>query len=258
MLLGLKFLPPHLPHAGVRAALLRANVGFAVLQSLCLASAQPPPAAVTGLNHTAHGISIAIAGETLRVDALRADVLRVRLYPSDHPAEDASWAVLPSARTAAVDVRPSARGFSTSTLRVSVADDLKLTVTDLVGNVVQSDAIAPVHSGTSFRLHKVKTGTDHFFGLGDKPGPLDRLGQAFVMWNTDAFGWQESTDPIYKSIPFFLDVRDQGRTVGVLFDNTFRSFFDFGHELTTEYSFGAPDGPVDYYLMYGPEPKQVV
>jgi hypothetical protein len=22
------------------------------------------------------------------------------------------------------------------------------------------------------------------------------------MWNTDTFGWQESTDPIYKSIPY--------------------------------------------------------
>ena len=26
------------------------------------------------------------------------------------------------------------------------------------------------------------------------------------MWNTDAFGFQESTDPIYKTIPFFLAI----------------------------------------------------
>jgi len=31
--------------------------------------------------------------------------------------------------------------------------------------------------------------------------PLDRRNQAFANWNTDNFGWQESTDPIYKSIP---------------------------------------------------------
>ncbi len=46
------------------------------------------------------------------------------------------------------------------------------------------------------------------------------------MWNTDHFGWQESTDPIYKSVPFFLNMR-QGRALGVLFDNTYRMFFDF-------------------------------
>jgi alpha-glucosidase len=258
MLVGSNILPSHLLHPGMRVTLLRASLGLAILELFCGAAVQGQTSTVAGLTHTAHGVSMDAAGETLRVDALRSDVLRVRLYPSAQPADDASWAVLSSARTATAPVNPSARGFTTATLRVSVGDDLKLTVTDLAGNLVQSDATAPVRSGTSFRLHKAKTGTDHFFGLGDKPGPLDRLGQAFVMWNTDAFGWQESTDPIYKSIPFFLDVRGGGRTLGVLFDNTFRSFFDFGRELTTEYSFGAPDGPVDYYLMYGPEPKQVV
>ena len=49
-----------------------------------------------------------------------------------------------------------------------------------------------------------------------------------------------------------------GRALGVLFDNTWRTFFDFGREFEREYSFGAPNGPVDYYLMYGPEPKKVV
>ncbi len=123
--------------------------------------------------------------------------------------------------------------------------------------MLQRDAEPVAWRGTGFRVYKAKTAADHFFGLGDKPGPLDRAGQAFVMWNTDNFGWQESTDPIYKSIPFFLNMRG-GRTLGVLFDNTWRTFFDFGRETADEYSFGAPNGPVDYYLMYGPEPKRVV
>ena len=49
-----------------------------------------------------------------------------------------------------------------------------------------------------------------------------------------------------------------GRTIGVLFDNTYRTFFDFGHERTDRYSFSAPAGRLDYYVLYGPEPKQVV
>jgi alpha-glucosidase len=215
-------------------------------------------AAQTVVERTTHGVAVTAYDQTLKVDALRADVLRVRLYPVGHPSEDASWAVLAVSRTSSAPVKAEEHGFSTSMLRVQIGDDLRLTITDLAGNIVQSDATVPTRSGSSFRLHKAKTGADHFFGLGDKPGPLDRLGQSFVMWNTDSFGWQESTDPIYKSIPFFLNVRDGGRTVGVLVDNTFRSFFDFGHELTSEYSFGAPDGPIEYYLLYGPEPKQVL
>ena len=207
--------------------------------------------------HTDDGIELSSTTDTLRVDALRPDVLRVRLYPAGHPAEDASWAVLPEARTSHVSVTSTNSGFKTAVLIVSITPDMKLTVTDLAGNVLQSDATPMQHDGAGFRVTKQKTPDDHFFGLGDKPGPLDRAGESFVMWNTDSFGWQESTDPIYKSVPFFLEMHG-GRTIGVLFDNTYRTFFDFGHERTDRYSFSAPAGPLDYYVLYGPEPKQVV
>ena len=211
----------------------------------------------SALKHTAEGLELSNAASTLRVDALRPDVLRVRLYPVGHPAEDASWAVLPAARTAHAAVVPEAEGFSTAALRVKVSPDLRVTITDLAGNVLQEDAAPVAFDGSSFKVSKQKSPEDHFFGLGDKPGPLDRAGESFVMWNTDDFGWQESSDPIYKSIPFFLDMH-AGRALGVLFDNTFRTYFDFGHERTDRYSFSAPAGPLDYYLLYGPEPRQVV
>ncbi len=214
-------------------------------------------APVQSLRHTTDGIELSSATDTLVINALRPDVLRVRMFPVGHPAEDASWAVLPSSRTAHSEATPTASGFKTTSLIVSVTPDLRVTVTDLAGNVLQRDAAPTQHEGDRFRVVKQKTLEDHFFGLGDKPGPLDRVGESFVMWNTDNFGWQESTDPIYKSIPFFLEMH-AGRTIGVLFDNTFRTFFDFGHERTDEYTFGSPGGPIDYYVLYGPDPKQVV
>jgi alpha-glucosidase len=213
--------------------------------------------AVSGLQHLPSGVQLTTGGLTLRVDALRPDALRVRVYPEGHPAEDASWAVLPGARTSRIDVMPESDGFRTAELRVAVSSDLRLTVSDLSGNILESDAVPPVWSSDGFRVTKTKTADEHFFGLGDKPGPLDRAGEAFAMWNTDSFGWQESTDPIYKSIPFFLSMRG-ARTLGVLFDNTYRAFFDFGRERADRYSFSAPAGPLIYYLLYGPDPKQVV
>ena len=77
------------------------------------------------------------------------------------------------------------------------------------------------------------------------------------MWNTDAFGFQESTDPIYKTIPFFL-ATNAGKSYGIFLDNTWRSSFDFGRLDGSTYSFGAEAGPLDYYFFYGPEPKKVV
>ena len=203
------------------------------------------------------GLTASADGVTLQVNALRDDVLRVRMWKGDAVPEDASWAVLSEARTSSVAVTAEPGGFSTKALRVSVDDHLLLTVTDLQGNILQKDAAPVLWDGTRFEVSKQRSFSDHFFGLGDKPGPLDRGGQSFTMWNTDAFGWQESTDPIYKTVPFFLDV-NQGRTLGVFLDNTWRTNFDFGRADETRYTFGSLNGPIDYYLLYGPEPKQVV
>ena len=225
--------------------------------ALCCCLSSRVASCQSTLEHTTNGLELSTTATTLRVDALRPDVLRVRLYPVGHPAEDASWAVLPGSRTAHAPVVADPDGFSTSVLRVKVSPDLQVTVTDLAGNMLQRDAVPVSLDGCSFKVSKLKSPEDHFFGLGDKPGPLDRAGESFVMWNTDNFGWQESTDPIYKSIPFFLDIR-AGRALGVLFDNTFRTYFDFGHERTDRYTFSAPAGPLDYYLLYGPEPRRVI
>jgi alpha-glucosidase len=227
------------------------SCGFAL--ALGAQSSYTLPAAV----HTRTGIEISGPTLTLRIDALRADVLRVRMYPNGHPAEDASWAVLPASRTARIAVTPQPDGFTTSDLQICIAPDLRLTIADRNGHILQSDALPVDWTPHGFTVTKTKSDVDHFFGLGDKPGPLDRAGEAFTMWNTDSFGWQETTDPIYKSIPFFLEMKN-GRTIGVLFDNTYRTFFDFGRKDPDEYTFSAPAGPLDYYVLYGPDPKHVV
>ena len=98
---------------------------------------------------------------------------------------------------------------------------------------------------------------EHYYGLGDKAGPLDRRDMAFTNWNTDAYAWQESTDPLYKSIPFFVGLR-KGRAYGLFLDNTWRSWFDFGKTSRDAYAFGSDGGELDYYFIDGPEPKAVI
>jgi alpha-glucosidase len=208
-------------------------------------------------NPLPNGVEVSGGGVTYRVTALRDDVLRVRASPSGAFSEDASWAVLDGPRGSSVAVTAEGAGFRTKALRVAIDGAMRLTVSDLSGHILQQDSRPIEFHGSSFRVYKTMDPEEHFFGLGDKVGPLDRRNQAFTDWNSDSFGWQESTDPIYKSIPFFLSW-NRGRVLGVLFDNTWRSSFDFGKESADAYSFGAPDGPVDYYLLYGPSPKQAV
>jgi alpha-glucosidase len=209
-----------------------------------------------------NGLSATINGAALQITALRSDVIRIRIGPKGKLPEDASWAVLTAARTATSPVQPDSSrdvvGFHTDALRVSLSRrDATLRVTDLAGHLIQQDLRPVEYHGSTFRLYKVMQPDEHFFGLGDKVGPLDRRNMAFTNWNTDYFGYQESSDPIYKSIPFFISF-NAGRATGILFDNTFRASFDFGKELANGYSFGAPDGPIDYYIFYGPTPRHVI
>jgi alpha-glucosidase len=211
-----------------------------------------------------NGIEVRRNGAMLQVVALRDDVLRVRLAVKGQLPEDASWAVPVEIRRQSVEVipeiTPDAVGFRTKTLRVRIERaTLRLSTADLRGNVLQEDEPGwPVEfHADSFRVFKKMPADEHYFGLGDKVGTLDRRGQSFHLWNTDAFLFQESTDPIYKSIPFFMTMR-AGRAAGIFLDNTWPSNFDFGKMQDGIYSFGAEGGPINYYIFYGPDPKQVV
>jgi alpha-glucosidase len=219
---------------------------------------------VTASRATANGVEIRSGNAVMQISALREDVVRVRVGPTGQLPEDASWAVLPASRTATVAVTPdssaSAVGFRTAKLQVAVRrDPLELTVTDTTGHVIFAQLPGrPIeYNGTAFRMYMKSPEDEHYFGLGDKPGPIDRRNEAFTDWNTDAFGWQESTDPIYKSIPYFMTFR-KGVAAGIFLDNTWRASFEFNKEYRDGYSFGSENGPLDFYILYGPEPKAVV
>ncbi len=219
---------------------------------------------VTASRPLPNGLELRSGSAIVQIVALRDDVIRMRVGPSGQLPEDASWAVLPPSRTAFVhvtaDSSDSSVGFRTARLRVTVQKNpFALTVADLDGHTILAELPSrPIeYNGTSFRMVLQSPEDEHYFGLGDKPGPIDRRNEAFTNWNTDAFGWQESTDPIYKSIPYFITFR-RGISAGIFLDNTWRASFDFNKEDRDAYSFGSAAGPLDLYVLYGPSPKAVV
>ena len=150
-------------------------------------------------------------------------------------------------------------GFRTAQLEVRVdRNPLRIVIRDLDGHILSSDAVgrpARFQRG-GFSLYKQMPDDEHYFGLGDKTGAFDRRNQSYSLWNTDV-GPQESVDPLYKSIPFYLGTNGV-RSYGIFLDNTWRTWFDFGKQMRDAVAFGAEGGPLDYYFIYGPTPKQVV
>ena len=99
---------------------------------------------------------------------------------------------------------------------------------------------------------------DAIYGLGDKPGCLNKRGYSYVNWNTDdPAPHVDSFKSLYKSIPFFIVLGDE-YCYGIFADNTYKTTFDFGFENTDYYFIEHEKGELDYYFMPGNDMAEVV
>jgi alpha-glucosidase len=217
---------------------------------------------VTGVQKLADGVELTAGEAKVLITAFREGIVRVRLAPHGTFGKDFSWAVVEAAQAPEIRVEDAAAAVRLTAGHVTVVinkSPLLISFSDLSGRVLLEDepSLPMAWDGARVQTWKRMPADEYYFGLGDKPGPLNRRSHAYTMWNTDAFGWQESDDPIYKTIPFFIGLQN-GTAYGLFFDNTYRSSFDFGKESRDYFSFGAEGGELNYYFIAGPEPKRIV
>ncbi len=168
----------------------------------------------------------------------------------------------------------------TASLIVRVKDDLQIDVYTSEGDLLCADyneqrlpfvrrgnselakeeGHAVIEEARQYRTTIIKqmNGDEAFYGLGERPGHLNKRGCFYRNWNTDdPHPHVESYETLYKSIPFFITLTDK-KAFGIFFDNTYETFFDFGKENDNYYYFAANDGNLDYYFMYGPQVADVI
>lgn len=230
----------------------------AIFLAACLAAlASPAPAQ----NGPTNGTVVSNDAASVSVTALTDSILRVRVVKAgSQTAEDASWAVSSTVRGTGVNVQRVSGGFQTGSLSVRIDPaNLRLTVTDRQGRTIVDDAAGAMSlDGNRFTLRKAMPLGEQYYGLGDKTGPFNRRGASYVNWTTDAWGFDRGTDPIYKSIPFYVASGGPGGAYGLFLDNTWRSSFDFGHRDEGTLAISADGGPIDYYIVAGPTVADVV
>lgn len=99
---------------------------------------------------------------------------------------------------------------------------------------------------------------DNFYGLGDKGGKLNRKDGRYRMYNRDSLGYDASfSDPLYKSIPFFIK-ENAGNITGFFFPETSLDAFDFGKESPYYFSLDIIGGPFKYYVILGDDYKDIL
>jgi alpha-glucosidase len=192
-------------------------------------------------------------GITVEITAYSPSVIRVRM--SEQPlTEDFSYAVVAAPQQTKVNITQNNQQITiqTDSLVARIQKNpYAIAFYTRDGRLINEDEQGLTTSwiGEEVTTYKKMQEGERFIGLGEKTGGLDRRGNAYTNWNTDAFGYNTGQDPIYSTIPFYIGIHG-GLNYGIFLDNTYRTNFNFGASNDRFSSFGAEGGEMDYYFIY--------
>ncbi len=204
---------------------------------------------------------------TLNVIFLTNDIVRFRYATDGQFEEDFSYGVSQRFKTDDIQIIINENKDTIQLISSSISvnihkSDSKIIISDLNGKIICRDEKGfhweehPKYGGNIVKMSKVIQEGEHYYGMGDKTSHPNLRSKRVTNWAMDTYGFKKDEDPIYKAIPFYTSIHS-GIGYGVFFDNTFKSYFDFGSERRNVTSFWAEGGEMNYYFIYGPQLEDV-
>ncbi|MBT2400359.1 alpha-xylosidase, partial [Streptomyces sp. ISL-100] len=92
---------------------------------------------------------------------------------------------------------------------------------------------------------------ENIYGLGERFTPYLRNGQSLDLWQADG---GTSSEQAYKNVPFYLS----SRGYGVFVNHPGKVSFEIGSESVGQVQFSVEDQSLEYYVVAGPTPKDVL
>jgi alpha-glucosidase len=238
---------------------------------------------VTKITPTRQGILAEVDGELLRIDVIRADMMRIKISRARVFDEEPTFAVCADLQAAALEfaIEENEGAVQVRTAKMALTlecNPFRLDAHRADGSVIfetaeddNGDPWSYAILNDEFVIRRNCRQEDAFLGLGEKTGRLNRKGQDYTLWNTDvlnpnAVGEFKAAraaddpradetgttfDPYYVSIPFFYHLAAEGNAAsGSFIDNGYRAHFDFSPR--TAYSFHFQGGQYTEYVFAGP------
>ncbi|HQW83051.1 MAG TPA: glycoside hydrolase family 31 protein [Ferruginibacter sp.] len=206
--------------------------------------------------------SVKINGQQVNITTQHANVLltvyspgiiRVRI-DKEKFKPDQSYAVImqPKITVSKITEDKNQVSIVTDSLKVNILKyPFNISFYSTAGTLINKDeeGLNTSWVGEEVTTYKTMQDGERFIGLGEKTGNLDRRGNGYTNWNTDAFGYSTGQDPIYSSIPFYIGIHHHVN-YGIFLDNSYQSDFNFGASNNRFSSFGARGGEMNYYFIY--------
>ncbi|KQV06187.1 alpha-xylosidase [Leifsonia sp. Root112D2] len=133
---------------------------------------------------------------------------------------------------------------------VQVAPDAEVT-SGIVGNARVAETQHPARP-QHYVHEQLELGVGELvYGLGERFGPLVKNGQVVDVWNADG---GTSSEQAYKNVPFYLT----NRGYGVLVNHPGHVSYEIGSETVERVQFSVAGESLEYFIIYGPTPKQIL
>ncbi|MEO8148844.1 MAG: TIM-barrel domain-containing protein [Bacteroidia bacterium] len=187
----------------------------------------------------------------------------IRIHFSKQPIkDDFSYSVIEKPQKVNASLDPMAQLFFLRTDSIDVTiqtNPLRFSCTTKDNRIIINDDLGLGISwiGDEITAYKKINTDEKFIGLGEKTGHLNRKGEGYTNWNTDAYSYSDFADPIYASIPFYIGIHDS-LCYGIFLDNTAKSFFNFGAANNRFSSFTVESGDMNYYIIYGANVAEII
>ncbi|MBS4539109.1 DUF4968 domain-containing protein [Clostridium sp. D2Q-11] len=178
-------------------------------------------------------------------------------YSEENKLPDSTIAVI--AKPMKMDVELKGHSIKTKDLQIKINENsLTVEIYDIEGNLINKDKKVDLNN---IQVSKELLDEKAFYGMGEKYGWINKIGTDTVNWNSDVLGNSPihtgTVKEYHTSIPFYIGL-SQNLAYGIYFDNTYRTYFDFGKKVEDTIDFRAEDGRIDYFFIYGPQLSKVV
>jgi alpha-D-xyloside xylohydrolase len=114
-----------------------------------------------------------------------------------------------------------------------------------MGYIVMDDGSTYVHEQLSLGV------AEYIYGLGERFTPFIKNGQVVDMWNEDG---GTSSEIAYKNVPFYMS----SKGYGVFVNHPEKVSFEIASEKVSRVQFSVPGECLEYFIIYGPTPKEVL